>query len=89
MGHLITTFKDYTIKRALARAILLFLSTKKSKLLIIKDILNKIVTFNPYKADINIDAVFTITFTGFLYIGEIIYPNKKAKDFNTTKALYK
>ena len=88
MGHLITTFKDYTIKRALARAILLFLSTKKSKLLIIKDILNKIVTFNPYKADINIDAVFIIIFTGFLYIGEIIYLNRKVKDFNTIKAFY-
>ena len=88
MGHLITAFKDYTIKRALVRAILLFLSTKKSKLLIIKDILNKIVTFSPYKADINIDTVFIIIFTGFLYIGEIIYPNRKAKDFSTTKALY-
>ena len=34
------------------------------------------------------DAVFIIAFTGFLYIKEIIYPNKKAKDFNTIKALY-
>ena len=38
--------------------------------------------------DINIDAAFIIIFTGFLYIGEIIYLNKKAKDFSTTKALY-
>ena len=29
-----------------------------------------------------------MAFTGFLYIGEIMYPNKKAKDFSTTKALY-
>ena len=68
--------------------ILLFLSTKKSKLLIIKDILNKIVTFSPYKADINVNTVFIIAFAGFLYIGEIMYPNRKAKDFSTTKALY-
>ena len=88
MGHLITAFKNYTIKRALAGAILLFLSTKKSKLLIIKDILDKIITFSLCKADINIDIVFIIVFTGFLYIGEIIYPNRKAKDFSTTKALY-
>jgi hypothetical protein len=69
-------------------AILLFLFTKKTKLLIIKDILDKIVTFKPYKADINIDIAFIIAFTGFLYIGEIIYLNKKIKDFNTTRALY-
>jgi len=25
---------------------------------------------------------------GFLYIGEIIYLNRKAKDFSTTRALY-
>ena len=68
--------------------ILLFLSIKKSKLLITKDILNKIITFSPYKADININTVFIIAFTGFLYIGEIIYLNRKAKNFNTTKALY-
>ena len=67
---------------------LLFLSTKKSKLLITKDILNKIITFSPYKADININTVFIIIFTGFLYIGEIIYLNRKVKDFNTIKALY-
>ena len=68
--------------------ILLFLSTKKSKLLIIKDILDKIVTFNPYKADININMVFIIIFTGFLYIEEIIYLNRKTKDFSIIKALY-
>ena len=58
--------------------------------MIIKDILNKIVTFGPYKANINIDIdiVFIIIFTGFLYIREIIYPNRKVKDFSTTKALY-
>jgi hypothetical protein len=88
LGHLIAAFKDYTIKRALARAISLFPSTKKSKLLIIKDILDKIVTFSPCKADININAVFMMAFTGFLYIGEIIYPNRKAKDFSIIKALY-
>ena len=88
MGYLITAFKNYTIKRALAGAILLFLFTKKSELLITKDILDKIVTFSPYKADINIDVVFIIIFTGFLYIGEIIYLNRKAKDFSTIKALY-
>jgi hypothetical protein len=53
-----------------------------------KDILDKIVTFSLYKADINIDTVFMIAFAGFLCIKEIIYPNKKVKDFNTTKALY-
>ena len=46
------------------------------------------ITFKPYKADINIDAVFIIAFTGFLYIGKIIYLNKKAKDFSTIRALY-
>ena len=64
--------------------ILLFLFTKKTKLLIIKDILNKIITFRLYKANINIDTVFI----NFLYIKEIIYPNKKAKDFSTIRALY-
>ena len=88
LGHLIATFKDYTIKRALVGAILLFLSTKKTKLPITKDILDKIVTFSPCKADINIDAAFIIAFTGFLYIKEIIYPNRKVKDFSTTRALY-
>ena len=63
-------------------AILLFPSTKKSKLLIIKDILDKIITSKPYKADININARFIMAFTGFLYIGEIIYPNRKAKNFS-------
>ena len=66
---------------------LLFLFTKKSKLLIIKDILDKIITFSPCKADININIIFTIAFTGFLYIKEIIYLNRKAKDFSTIKAL--
>jgi hypothetical protein len=69
-------------------AILLFLSTKKTKLLIIKDILDKIITFRPYKANINIDTAFIIAFTGFLYIGEIIYLNRKAKNFSTIRALY-
>jgi hypothetical protein len=54
-------------------AILLFLFTKKTKLLITKDILNKIITSKPCKADVNIDIVFIIVFTGFLYIKEIIY----------------
>ncbi|OCK90125.1 uncharacterized protein K441DRAFT_580452, partial [Cenococcum geophilum 1.58] len=40
------------------------------------------------KADINIDAAFIIAFMGFLRIGEIIYPNRKAKDFSTIRALY-
>jgi len=69
-------------------AILLFLSTKKTKLLIIKNILDKIITFRPYKADINVDIVFIIAFAGFLYIEEIIYLNRKAKDFSTLRALY-
>jgi len=69
-------------------AILLFLSTKKTKLLIIKDILDKIITFRPYKANINVDAAFIIAFIGFLYIGEITYLNRKAKDFSTIRALY-
>ena len=38
--------------------------------------------------DINIDIVFIIAFIGFLYRKEIIYLNKKVKDFNTIKALY-
>jgi len=87
LGHLIAAFKDHTIKRALVGAILLFLSTKKTKLPIIKDILDKIVTSRPYKADINVDTAFIIAFTGFLCIGEIMYPNRKAKDFSTTRAL--
>jgi hypothetical protein len=68
--------------------ILLFLSIKKFKLLIIKDILNKIVTFSPCKADINVDTAFIMAFAGFLCIREIIYLNRKVKDFSTTKALY-
>jgi hypothetical protein len=32
--------------------------------------------------------VFIIAFTGFLYIGEIIYLNKKVKDFSTIRTLY-
>jgi len=66
---------------------LLFPSTKKTKLPITKDILDKIITLGPYKADVNIDAAFTMAFTGFLRIGEIMYLNRKAKDFSTTKAL--
>jgi hypothetical protein len=73
--------------RALTGAISLFLFTKKAKLLIIKDILNKIVTFSPCKADININIVFIIVLAGFLYIEEIIYLNKKVKDSSTIKAL--
>jgi hypothetical protein len=56
--------------------------------LIIKDILNKIITLRPYKVDININTVFTIAFTSFLYIEEIIYLNRKTKDFSTIRALY-
>jgi hypothetical protein len=67
---------------------LLFLSTKKTKLLIIKDILDKIITFRPYKADINVDVAFIMAFAGFLCIGEIMYLNRKAKDFSTIRALY-
>jgi len=66
---------------------LLFLSTKKTKLLIIKDILDKIITFRPCKADINVNTVFIMAFIGFLRIGEITYLNRKAKDFSTTRAL--
>ena len=88
LGYLIATFKDYTIKRALMGAILLFLFIKKTKLLIIKDILNKIITSRPYKANANINTAFIMAFMGFLYIGEIIYLNKKAKDFSTIRALY-
>ena len=33
------------------------------------------------------DAAFIIAFIGFLYIEEIIYPNRKVKDFSTIKAL--
>jgi hypothetical protein len=69
-------------------AILLFPSTKKTKLPIMKDILDKIITLRPYKADVNIDTAFTMAFIGFLYIGEITYLNRKAKDFSTIKALY-
>jgi len=29
-----------------------------------------------------------MAFIGFLRIGEIIYPNRKAKDFSTIRALY-
>ena len=68
-------------------AILLFPSTKKTKLLIIKDILDKIITLRPCKADTNVDTAFIIAFIGFLRIGEITYLNRKAKDFSTTKAL--
>jgi hypothetical protein len=68
-------------------AILLFLFTKKTKLLITKDILNKIITSRLYNADINVDIAFIIIFAGFIYIKEIIYLNRKAKDFNTIKAL--
>ena len=35
---------------------------------------------------INVNIIFIIAFTGFLYIGEIIYPNKKVKDFSIIKA---
>jgi len=66
---------------------LLFPSTKKTKLPITKDILDKIITLRPYKADINVDTAFTMAFAGFLYIGEIMYLNRKAKDFSTIKAL--
>ena len=68
-------------------AMLLFSFTKKTKLLIIKNILDKIITLKPYKADINVDIVFIIAFTGFLCIGEIMYLNRKVKDFSITKAL--
>jgi len=66
---------------------LLFPFTKKIKLPITKDILDKIITLGPYKADINIDTAFIMAFAGFLYIGEITYLNRKAKDFSTIKAL--
>ena len=88
LSHLITVFKDYIIKRALAGAILLFLSTKKTKLPITKDILDKIIIFRLYKADINIDIIFIIAFAGFLYIEKNLYLNRKVKDFSTIKALY-
>jgi hypothetical protein len=38
--------------------------------------------------DININTVFIMAFTGFLYIGEIIYLNRKVKNLSTIRALY-
>jgi hypothetical protein len=38
--------------------------------------------------DANINTAFIMAFTGVLYIGEIIYLNKKVKNFSTTRALY-
>ena len=88
LGHSIAAFKDYTIKRALAGAIFLFLFTKKTKLLIIKIILDKIIIFRLYNADININIIFVMAFAGVLYIKKIIYLNRKVKDFSTIKAFY-
>ena len=34
------------------------------------------------------DTAFIMAFAGFLYIEEITYPNRKAKDFSTTRALH-
>ena len=69
-------------------AILLFLFTKKTKLLIIKIILDKIIIFRLYNADININIIFVMAFAGVLYIKKIIYLNRKVKDFSTIKAFY-
>ena len=82
-------YSGTSLRNTLVGAILLFLFTKKTKLLIIKNILNKIVTFGPHKADINIDIVFIIVFIGVLNIKKTIYPDRKAKDFNITRALYR
>jgi hypothetical protein len=46
------------------------------------------IVFKPYKANINIDIVFIIVFIGFLYIREIIYLNRRVKDFSIIRALY-
>jgi hypothetical protein len=60
------------------------------KLLILHTILAKIITNSNLILEVNTDATFYLTFTGYLCIGEISYTNKQRSElsFAATKATY-
>ena len=63
---LITAFKDPIVHQLLTRAAAISPLVKKDKQLITRDILAQVVIYGPSLLDVNTDAIFTLTFTGFL-----------------------
>ena len=74
----VVVFKNALLHHILDGATSFNLNLKKAtlKLLISYSILTKIVTSSNLILGVNTDAVFYLTFTGCLYMGEISYTNK-------------
>ena len=89
---LVVVFKNALFYYILNRATFLNPNLKKAtlKLLISHSILAKIVISSNLISGVNTDAAFYLTFTGYLYIGEISYTNKQRSEpsFAITKATY-
>jgi hypothetical protein len=87
---LVTVFKNVSLYYILNRATSLNPSLKEAtlKLLILYTILAKIITNNNLTLEVNTNAAFCLTFTGYLYIGEISYTDKQRSEslFTATKA---
>jgi len=79
-GILIVAFEDPTVYRLLARAAAISPLVKKDKQPITRDILAQVVTYGLSLLDVNTDAVFTLAFTGFLRMGEIMYTTAELKN---------
>jgi len=78
-GRAIDTFESPTIKRLLAGAASLFATVKREKMPISRQTLEKVVTNVNTKCDANIDAAFTLAWSGMLRMGEITYPATAVK----------
>ena len=73
-------FSSPRIHRILSGAQLLFSNTKKDRLPITKNILEKIISVIPILiGDLNIDTAFKVAWAGFLRMGEFTYTNAKAQ----------
>jgi hypothetical protein len=89
---LITVFENISLYHILNGAISLNPNLKEatSKLPILYNILAKIITSSNLILEVNTNTAFCLTFTGYLYIGEISYINKQwfKPLFTATKATY-
>ena len=79
-GILITAFKDPIVYQLLARVATISPLVKKDKQPITRDILAQVVIYSLLLLDINIDTVFTLTFTRILQMGKIIYAIAELKN---------
>ena len=89
---LVIVFKNILLYYILNRAITLNLNLKEVtlKLPILYSIFTKIITNSNLILGVNTNATFYLTFTRYLYMGEISYTNKQQSEllFIATKATY-